>query len=1258
MPTITKPYSAIAFLAFVFICTASCSNNSADIPFPSADTGFAQPVTVPLQFGPERKANWVAINTGIKPVIRKLDLNALPQSPWDTSGFRPFEHPPLVTSFNFDSLSSKSFKYDSLPATRLQFRTFAIAPPIITKMGLLVPERNTPFLTFDMGKLFGLTNYTNDAGILKDKKGNIWVGDSLNFYMFDGENLMTYKRMGVLSPILGMTDDNNGRIWFLQKEGIGYFDPLGGLIRFSQQIIPAPWPQKLVEHSGGGFWLSLSTTGNLCNINTEAEEYRILNKLAGLFFNYTQPVVEDNMNNLWVAVDSGAVAIKLEKGTIRYIKIVGNEGQGVLGWIRDAVKDNLGNIWFLLSNGCLSSLSFDHKTITQYAAHFKSHAPLNIYFDHKGRIVVHDLFGLETWDIGKEQFSYIGFRNVIPRQYPTVYSPLVPDRLNRLWVLSLKSIYLIDPVVQLVVYLEDSQITSAILEDVSGKIWICTTNGIEIFDRKRHLNLHLNKVSGLSSNNVHSINQFDGKIWLASDGGLDVIDPLMNIITHYGTKQGLSTDTIFATLQDGKRNIWLSGANGGICFIDNQQQTIRYLKMPRNFSCIDSSYFSWSQNLENIVDIRKDKNGGIWIEKENTGVYYISPDLGTIKYLQCQYAGFKATGNVLAPDEAGRMWIGTSKGIFIADTRVGTFTAITTKQGLPSNDIRSLAPYKGGMVVATDSKICIVSPPAQGYSTGSSGNGNNTWEIKVVAKSEGLVRGSPDLSLDIVTKGGQYIWTGKGVISIDSIIEQTDNSQVYVSGINVMVRPQYFFNKPELKQHDTIWDGASFAVKGRGPAGEGFKNALGLLYDDVAGPYNMPKNLRLPYNQNYIQFQFTQAHTGRQDSVLYRYILQGVDKQWGPVTTKSTSENYLNLQPGSYTFKVCSKGISGRWGQPATFSFTVTPPWWQTWWAYTLYIFLPLASAWVIVYVRSKSLLERNRVLEEKIKQRTAEVQEQKEEITAQRDSLEKTLEELQATQKQLIQSEKMASLGELTAGIAHEIQNPLNFVNNFSEVSNELLEELKDERQKPLGQRDEELQDELLADISQNLAKINHHGKRADAIVKGMLQHSRKSTGQKEPTDIHKLADEYLRLAYQGLRAKDKGFNAEIKKDFDETIGKVNIIPQDIGRVLLNLVNNAFYAIAERQKKGGQAYKPIVSVATKKVDNKIEIRVADNGTGIPDAIKDKIMQPFFTTKPTGQGTGLGLSLSYDIVKAHGGEIRVETKEGEGTEFTITLPII
>ncbi len=288
---------------------------------------------------------------------------------------------------------------------------------------------------------------------------------------------------------------------------------------------------------------------------------------------------------------------------------------------------------------------------------------------------------------------------------------------------------------------------------------------------------------------------------------------------------------------------------------------------------------------------------------------------------------------------------------------------------------------------------------------------------------------------------------------------------------------------------------------------------------------------------------------------------------------------------------------------------------------------------------------------------------------------LEKTLSNLRSTQSQLIQSEKMASLGELTAGIAHEIQNPLNFVNNFSEVNTELIEELKSERSKVKSERDEALEGELLNDLAENEKKINHHGKRADAIVKGMLQHSRSSSGAQEPTDINALCDEYLRLSYHGLRAKDKSFNATIKTDFDNSIGNINIIPQDIGRVVLNLINNAFYAVDEKKKsprslKGGiEFYEPIVTVATRRLSSPLgargpsgglsgllQISVTDNGNGIPQKVLDKIFQPFFTTKPTGQGTGLGLSLSYDIVKAHGGKLEVETKEGEGSVFILNLP--
>jgi signal transduction histidine kinase len=359
---------------------------------------------------------------------------------------------------------------------------------------------------------------------------------------------------------------------------------------------------------------------------------------------------------------------------------------------------------------------------------------------------------------------------------------------------------------------------------------------------------------------------------------------------------------------------------------------------------------------------------------------------------------------------------------------------------------------------------------------------------------------------------------------------------------------------------------------------------------------------------------------------------------------------------GSFGFLICiiAFGVAGQPGVPDVFTVIVfNLAWLSIPVATSIYLGLDFAftsrslqqklrEVQQLSHEKQQILISQKETLEQQVTERTAE--------------LNQSLKDLKETQSQLIQQEKMASLGELTAGIAHEIQNPLNFVNNFSDINKELLEEIKEEIEKA----NIEAVRTIANDLVENEKKINHHGKRADAIVKGMLQHSRVSTGQKEPTDVNALADEYLRLSYHGMRAKDKTFNATLQTDFDTTIGKINFVPQDVGRVLLNLFNNAFYAVMQKNAStgsAGQPYEPTVSVCTKRVDDKVEIHVKDNGIGIPQKIVEKIFQPFFTTKPTGQGTGLGLSLSYDIIKAHDGEIIVQSKEGEGSEFVIELRV-
>ncbi|MGA9326192.1 MAG: ATP-binding protein [Salegentibacter sp.] len=297
----------------------------------------------------------------------------------------------------------------------------------------------------------------------------------------------------------------------------------------------------------------------------------------------------------------------------------------------------------------------------------------------------------------------------------------------------------------------------------------------------------------------------------------------------------------------------------------------------------------------------------------------------------------------------------------------------------------------------------------------------------------------------------------------------------------------------------------------------------------------------------------------------------------------------------------------------------------------------------------------------EKVKRTTAilleetidELEQKRKSIEEANQALNDSIEELKATQAQLVHSEKMASLGELTAGIAHEIKNPLNFVNNFSEVSKELLDEMNQELKK--GNFD--LVAEIAEDVNLNLEKILHHGKRADGIVKGMLQHSRSNSGKKEAVALNNFIDEFLRLAYHGLKAKDKSFNARMESQFDPEVGEIMTAPQELGRVILNLLTNAFYAVNEKKKETEEAYEPTVWISTKKNKSGVIIEIRDNGMGIPEDLLDKIFQPFFTTKPTGQGTGLGLSLSYDIIKSHGGELKVESEGGKGSQFIISLPI-
>ena len=409
----------------------------------------------------------------------------------------------------------------------------------------------------------------------------------------------------------------------------------------------------------------------------------------------------------------------------------------------------------------------------------------------------------------------------------------------------------------------------------------------------------------------------------------------------------------------------------------------------------------------------------------------------------------------------------------------------------------------------------------------------------------------------------------------------------------------------------------------------------------------------LPYSMNGLRFEYAATSFDNALANRFQSILEGFDPHWSPWTDEPV-RTYTNLPQGSYRYRVRARNIYGQESAEAVYLFTIRAPWYQTIWAYLSYLVIGGVFLFGLVRLRTQQLETRSRLLEQTVAERTEKLHQRAEE-------LKEALAHLRATQQQLITQEKLASLGQLTAGIAHEIKNPLNFVNNFSELVRELSEELSEmleaNRDKPIAEIEEEVR-ELVSDLGLSADKINEHGKRADAIVRSMLEHSRGTPGDRRPVDVNGLLEEYVNLAFHGMRAQVSDFPVTIERDFDETVGEIEMVPQEMGRVLVNLLSNAFDAVLEKAQTNLPDYQPRVWVRSARYKETVEIRVQDNGPGIPRATQEKIFDPFFTTKPTGSGTGLGLSLSYEIVtRDHGGLFRVESEIGKGATFIIILPI-
>jgi signal transduction histidine kinase/sugar lactone lactonase YvrE len=588
--------------------------------------------------------------------------------------------------------------------------------------------------------------------------------------------------------------------------------------------------------------------------------------------------------------------------------------------------------------------------------------------------------------------------------------------------------------------------------------------------------------------------------------------------------------------------------------------------------------------------------------------------------------------------------LGNGRGTFGVEVMTPIFEQVWSQfSGAPSDQIQKLVWQDGVLWVGTPRGLCVL-------------EGESLKMTSFLTREDGL-KSSNVFSMDFSpTTGDLWLGTNTGLAQIDSKSRTVRNTITRQDGL----------------VGNEVWYYGSVGVSEDGSVYFGTANGLAHYFADRDRPNATLPALRLDKvhfaedrrGNNELAVEYAALSFANESLVRYKTRLVGYDKSWS-AETADYKIRYTNLAafliPREYVFEVLASNDDGLWTRsPLQYTFSARPALWVTWWAFLLQAGLLAGVVYTVHRYRVQSLARHNKMLEQTVQERTVEIRAQAGELVEKNQTLEEKNEEIIRTQQQLIVQEKLASLGALTAGIAHEIKNPLNFVNNFAELSVELISELRVDIGKHKTELDpdtaENIED-ILQDLEENVGRINEHGKRADSIVRGMLLHSRGQTGERQETDINALLDEYVSLAYHGMRAQNSAFNIKIEKDYDESIEKIDVVPQDLSRVFLNIINNACYATNEKRQEAQNEYAPTLWLSTKDLGDSIEVRIRDNGKGIPQDVREKMFNPFFTTKPTGKGTGLGLSLSYDIVvQEHKGQITVESEVGEYTEFVISLP--
>ena len=1081
---------------------------------------------------------------------------------------------------------------------------------------------NVVFTQFIFGQTneLDITEYTVIDGvrlgkinsIAQDANGFLWLSDQGNraLLRYDGKHVKKYQ----YDPNDPDSPDKLGgyypECFFIEESGVIWIGFYGqGLDRFDPN------------------------TNTFTHFNSDPGDPQSLSN------DFVAALEEDSKGNLWIATYGGLNRLDRQTGIFtRYQNISENKNSLSCDTVRALYLDNRGTLW--AGTGLAWDLESDRGGLNKYnpasddfTIYRNDPSDKTSLINNKVRSIFEDSRGTFWIGTGGDGLHTMDReRGTFARH---TYDPANPEKLSR------------PPLGN-----PNDRITF-IREDSKGYIWIGTdANGVNRYNPETGRVQHITEFFQNGAWWMHVAQ--DDQVWITTNRA-----QLIRINLYRYSISNVS-DRLNFIVEESPDIHWV-GTNQGIYKLN--KLTGEKIYLDQNDKDVKSLCNA------TITYMLMDSEGILWVGTW-MGLFKVIPETGKVKH----YPNFREDSNEFSNNVTSMVesdnktfWIGTDNGMERFDSKNETFTYIgqdfTNSNSLNGFIVTDLEEGKDNTLwisLAANrglNKLDVKSDTFDLYL-----HGLNVFELYTDSKGVlwtateggGLFQYDQDTDQFIPTEiSGNvasifedesfslWVSTMDGVFKLnqdrdhfsffESHVEELDDGIFENVGVSYMQDDKlymghwlgyYVIDPDNLVDHPYT----THVVVSEIHAND-ISNNKSLLYSFA------PSINSITLNQEQNSFSISFSETDFQENVddnIY-FLLENYDTDWRKIQPGELMD-YYKVPTGSYRLRMKASSKSGAWTEHE-FQITVLPPWWFTKWAYAGYGMIFIFGIFSVHKVQKANTIRKER---ERIKDRELE----------QARRVEQAYEELKATQEQLVQSEKMASLGELTAGIAHEIQNPLNFVNNFAEVNKELIEELRD----AVASNDQEEIQVLLKDLAGNEEKIKHHGRRAEGIVKSMLQHSRGSEGKKEFVDLNSLCDEYLRLAYHGFRAKDKSFNADFKTDFDTDLPKVNIVPQDIGRVLLNLINNAFQAVNNVEK-------PTIVISTQRVNDQIKIGISDNGSGIPDEIKDKVFQPFFTTKPTGSGTGLGLSLSYDIVKVHGGDLTVESKTGEGTNFKVTLPI-